>query len=492
MDHEIRDLSIMADEIAQAARGMGLDFYPVNFEIVPAEALYTFGAYGMPVRFTHWSFGKAFYRMKMQYDLNLSRIYELVINTNPAYAFLLEGNRLTQNKLVIGHVYAHVDFFKNNYYFSRTPKDMLERMSAHAEKLREYEVKYGREKIEETLDAVLSIQEHVDFRGHIGPDYKSENRVKTKAYGKKDGKKQCHGKSCQAQSCIEGNCCSGKCSTAKQSDSSSKQKSRKGRHSPYEDLWEDTSDETGEFDQKPEYDDLLYYLIEFSPNLEDWQRDIISIVREESLYFFPQIETKIINEGWATFWHARIMHELDLTDAESLEFSLMHSQVVQPSRMGLNPYYLGVKMWEYLAKSKSIDELFELRETENDLSFIRNHLNRQLAEELNLFNFRKVGAHWQVTDNNWEKVRDNLVRQLVNGGHPRIVVVEGDYQGKGGLYLKHCHEGLDLDLVYLEKTLSLVQFLWGKSAALETLVESKKVIYEASDGLVSRHQYNPS
>ena len=444
MDNEMRTLSTIAQEIAQVARGMGLDFYPVNFEIVPAETLYTFGAYGMPVRFTHWSFGKAFYRMKIHYDLNLSKIYELVINTNPAYAFLLEGNGLSQNKLVIGHVYAHVDFFKNNRYFSRTPKDMVERMAAHAEKIRDYELQYGRERVERTLDAVLAIQEHVDYRSHIGP-IKEQSKVNSQI------------------------------------------KTRKQRASlPYEDLWGDLLGDEGNPLPQPEYEDLLLYIMKFAPGLEEWQRDIVSIVREESFYFYPQIETKIINEGWATFWHARIMHQLDLTDAESLEFALMHSQVVQPSRMGLNPYYLGVKIWEYLAKVKSPNELFELRETENDLSFIRNHLTRELVEELNLFNFRKVGAHWQVTEIEWEKVRDNLVQQLINGGHPRIVVLEGDYEGKGGLYLKHRHEGIDLDIVYLEKTLALVQLLWGKAVALETVVDTKKVIYESFNGLVSR------
>ena len=456
MDHEMQTLSTIARDIAQVARGMGLDFYPVNFEIVPAETLYTFGAYGMPVRFTHWSFGKAFYRMKVQYDLNLSRIYELVINTNPAYAFLLEGNRLTQNKLVIGHVYAHVDFFKNNRYFSRTPKDMVERMAAHAEKIRDYESQYGKECVEQTLDAVLAIQEHVDYRAHIGAGIKMRNVPKF------------------INEKIKVN-------------SQIKTRIRKGSL-PYEDLWGDLLEEECSSLPQPEYEDLLLYIMKFAPGLEEWQRDIVSIVREESLYFYPQIETKIINEGWATFWHARIMRELDLTDAESLDFALMHSQVVQPSRMGLNPYYMGVKIWEYLAKVKSHDELFELRETENDLSFIRNHLTRELVEELNLFNFRKVGAHWQVTENEWEKVRDNLVQQLINGGNPQIVVLEGDYEGKGGLYLKHRHEGIDLDTVYLEKTLSLVQFLWGKAVTLETVVDTKKVIYECFNGLVSRRQ----
>jgi stage V sporulation protein R len=488
MDNEMRALNSVAQDIAQVSRGLGLDFYPVNFEIVPAEALYTFGAYGMPVRFTHWSFGKAFYRMKTQYDLNLSRIYELVINTSPAYAFLLEGNRMIQNKLVIGHVYAHVDFFKNNYYFSRTPKDMVERMGAHSEKIREYELRYGQEKVERTLDAVLAIQEHVDFRAHIGTNEEMENSPKINGPSKDGSGHTCPGNTCTGNHSCGGNC-GGKCTSKEESKVDSSKKTRSKRASlPYEDLWGDLLEEECKCLPQPEYEDLLLYIIKFAPGLEEWQRDIVSIVRQESFYFYPQIETKIINEGWATFWHARIMRELDLSDAESLEFALMHSQVVQPSRMGLNPYYLGVKIWEHLAKDQSLSELFELRETENDLSFIRNHLTRELVEDLNLFNFRKVGAHWQVTENEWEKVRDNLVQQLVNGGHPRIVVLEGDYEGKGGLYLKHRHEGVDLDIVYLEKTLSLVQFLWGKSVTLETVIDAKKVIYECSNGVVSHRQ----
>lgn len=440
MDHEINELGVFAQEIAVVARKLGLDFYPVHFEVCPAEALYSFGAYGMPVRFTHWSFGKAFFRLKMQYDLNLSRIYELVVNSNPAYAFLLEGNRLIQNKLVIGHVYAHVDFFKNNHYFQRTPRDMIERMAAHAEQIREYELTYGREKVEKTLDAVISIQEHVDFRSQL-------DRKNNKEIGKNQTKKKIR--------------------------------------SAYEDLWGKEENEVIP-NEKREHEDLLLYLIENSSTLEEWQRDIISIIREESLYFFPQIETKIINEGWATFWHARIMRELDLTDEEVMDFAVMHSQVVQPARLSLNPYYLGVKIWESLAEKKELNYLFEVREVENDVSFIRNYLDRELVEKLNLFNFRKVGAHWQVTDTEWEKVRDSLVQQLVNGGHPKIVVVEGDYEGKRSLYLRHAHEGQDLDIVYLEKTLLLVQSLWGKSVFLETFVDGKKVLFECQSGSVSR------
>ncbi|MDA8226357.1 MAG: SpoVR family protein [Desulfitobacterium hafniense] len=447
MRTEIQELNAIANNIAEVARGLGLDFYPVHFELCPAEAIYTFGAYGMPVRFTHWSFGKAFYRLKTQYDLNLSRIYELVINSNPAYAFLLEGNKLIQNKLVIAHVYAHVDFFKKNRYFAKTPKDMLERMAAHAQQIRDYELKYGRLKVEQILDAALSIQEHIDSRAHVNPKVETNEIELKRPYKVR----------------------------------------RKTSGSNYEDLLELDIENTGQREvQKSPNEDLLLFLIENSPVLENWQKDIISMVRTESLYFSPQIETKIINEGWATFWHSKIMRELDLSQAEVLDAAVMHSQVVQPSRLTLNPYYLGYKIWESLAEKEDLEFLFEVREAENDLSFVRNYLNRDLVEKSNLFNFRKIGAHWQVTETDWTKVRDNLVQSLVNGGHPKINVIEGDYEGKRGLYLKHIHEGIDLDVVYLEKTLALVQTLWGRLVYLETILDSKKVIFECQNGLVTR------
>lgn len=162
MSEELKALERAIDEITEIAKGFGLDFYPMRYEICPADIIYTFGAYGMPTRFSHWSFGKSFHRMKLQYDFNLSRIYELVINSNPCYAFLLKGNSLIQNKLIVAHVLAHCDFFKNNVRFTNTSRDMVESMAASAERIRSYELQYGKADVEAFLDHVLAIQEHID------------------------------------------------------------------------------------------------------------------------------------------------------------------------------------------------------------------------------------------------------------------------------------------------------------------------------------------
>src|SRR5215207_10729557 len=150
------------ERIWDKAQAFGLDPYPTHFEVVPATIMYEFGAYGLPGRFSHWTHGRAYHQMKTMYDYGLSKIYELVINTNPCYAFLMEANSPLENKLVVAHVLAHCDFFRHNAYFQKTNRQMLETASVNAERLRRYEFDHGTAEVEHFLDAVLAIEEHVD------------------------------------------------------------------------------------------------------------------------------------------------------------------------------------------------------------------------------------------------------------------------------------------------------------------------------------------
>src|ERR671921_233615 len=147
-DREIKELEKSLERIWEVARGFGLDPYPVRFEVVPATVMYEIGSYALPGRYSHWTFGKAYHRMKTMYDFGLSKIYEVVINTNPSYGFLLETNSPVQNKLVMAHVLGHVDFFKNNVYFSKTNRRMVESVSTHSGRMTGYEFKYGRKTVE--------------------------------------------------------------------------------------------------------------------------------------------------------------------------------------------------------------------------------------------------------------------------------------------------------------------------------------------------------
>ncbi len=159
---DIKALEYTIAVITEIATGLGLDFYPMRYEICPSDIIYAFGAYAMPARFSHWSFGKTFNKMKMEYEFGLSKIYELVINSDPYYAFLLDSNSLVQNKLIVARVLAHCDFFKNNARFSKTNRNMVETMTATAERIRDYEMTYGTLAVEQFIDADLVIQEHVD------------------------------------------------------------------------------------------------------------------------------------------------------------------------------------------------------------------------------------------------------------------------------------------------------------------------------------------
>ncbi|MCG8401511.1 MAG: SpoVR family protein [Firmicutes bacterium] len=479
---ELRFLEEAIKKITSIAEGFNLDLYDMHFEICPADIIYSFGAYGMPTRFSHWSFGKAYHKIKTEYDYNLSRIYEMVINTDPGYAFLLEGNSLVQNKMVIAHVLAHADFFKNNYYFQRTSRKMVENMATAADRIRGYEFKYGRDRVEKFLDSIISLQEHIDPQRHIASNKEKHRPAK---------EKECSGK-----------CGGGQCG-----------RNENGRSTPYDDLWKlDKPQCAGQcanreqlekkFPPRPEKD-LLFFIMENSRDLEDWQRDIISIISEELRYFWPQMQTKIMNEGWATYWHMRIMRELDLTGDETVEFAKMHASVIHPSKFSINPYLLGLKIFEDIEKrwdqpsqedkdrfnrrgGEGKQKIFEVRETENDISFIRNYLTSEMVEDLDMYLYKKVGHDWKVEDKDWEKVRDGLVKSLYNCGYPYIVVENGDFGKRGELYLKHAHESADLDVFYLEKTIPHVFAIWGRPVHLETVVDGKGVLFSYNGEKVSK------
>ncbi|WP_138756502.1 SpoVR family protein [Paenibacillus sinopodophylli] len=476
---DIRLLERAIDEITEIAQGFGLDFYQMRYEICPAEIIYTFGAYGMPTRFSHWSFGKSFNKMKLQYDFGLSKIYELVINSNPCYAFLLDGNSLIQNKLIVAHVLAHCDFFKNNARFGVTNRNMVESMSATADRIHQYEMDHGTEAVEKFIDAILAIQEHVD------PTLIKPYQLDKKRY-------------------IE----------MVQKDSQRSEWNIPS--SQYDDLWNLDPDRTAaaeaaaqsqaadakRFPPRPEKD-VIWFIEEYSPTLQDWQRDILSMLRDEMLYFWPQIETKIMNEGWASYWHQRIIRELDLTSEETIEFAKLNSSVVQPSRHSLNPYYLGLKIFEDIERrfdnptaeeqrrfgrvpGKGREKMFEVRELDSDISFLRNYLTKDLVNDLDLYIFEKKGPEWKITDKSWENIRDQLVYSKVNGGFPSLMVKDGDFNRVGELYLIHEYEGMELDLKYVERTLPHVVQLWGKNVHLETFVEDKKIVFSCDGKKTSR------
>jgi len=454
MTTTMRDADQAMQEIWDTAVGLGLDPFPTHFEVVPANIMYELGAYGIPGRFSHWTHGKAYWHMKTMYDYGLSKIYELVINSNPSLAFLLETNNMLENKMVMAHVLGHTDFFKHNMYFDHTSRQMIESSALNAERIARYEFEHGTLAVERFLDAVLAVKDHFSL-----PIAGSERSIK-------DGKEP------------------------------------ERRVGPYDDLWS--------LDYKPPIDeedkgkdrrippspqrDVLQFMADYAADLEDWQRDIITIVRQEQLYFLPQMQTKIMNEGWASYWHYKIMNEaLDLSASELAQFGAMHAGVVSPGgRMRLNPYYLGFRMWQNIERrwdhptaeererlgrvsGQGRERMFEIREGENDQSFLRHYLTEDLVRDMDLYTYRLVDDEWQVAETDWRVVRDTLVRSMDNFGQPYITVDDGDFRQNRELYLRHHFDGDELDIRYAEKTLQYIHQLWNRTVHLETIIDKRRV-----------------
>lgn len=478
---EDRELEDALDHIWNIAQEFHLDPFPTKFEVVPPKIMNELGSYGMPGRYSHWTHGRAYRQMKTMYDYGMSKVYELVINSNPSQAYLLENNPPIENKFVMAHVLGHTDFFKNNLTFANTRRDMPDVVARNAEMVDAYEAKYGLQPVEEFLDAALSIEEHVDPYNVDRPARDEELRQ-----------------------------------WREQAEKAAMPK--KESHDQFEDLFPPKASEATRRNMgrialniPPEPDkDILGFIRNHAPYLEEWQRDILDIVRGESLYFYPQRRTKIMNEGWASYWHKRIMREVGdrelISEGDNEHWWKVHSGVLAPSERQLNPYYLGMTMYEYLEDyyngnlseeendwlrregipvqprfdgelkdSPAIEALREVMMYNDDQSFIRNHFNKIVADRMHMFIYEEhtspsTGDVYQVVkETGWKDIRDMLVSQMDNNGMPYIEVVNGDYNHSKELYLRHKFDGQTLDPKYVEKTLPYIYKLWQRPIHLETV-----------------------
>lgn len=457
--YSIEDLQHWNRQIIELVEKFGLDPYPQEFEICDHEEMLSYMVYsGMPSHYPHWSYGKSFEKLKTLYDYGLSGLpYEMVINSNPSIAYLMRDNTLALQVLTIAHVYGHNDFFKNNFTFKTTRANYtIETFKAHANRVRHYveDPSIGLEKVETLLDAAhaLSLQ-------------------------------------CRRNLAIR------KRSEAEQREDKLEQS--KPAHDAFQAIHRRREWVAPDLAKVPPYpeEDMLLFVRDHNPQLSEWQKDLLTMVHEQAQYFIPQIETKIMNEGWASFWHKRILDTVGLPQGMQLEFIVRHNQVLSPHPGGLNPYHVGMKVWQdierrwqspdpkeaeaYGPKTKSAhDKLFEVREVERDSSFLRRYLTEELVRELNLFEYQQRGNDKVVSrvadEENWQKIKDTLIQNVGTGTIPVIAVEDADYNNSRTLFLKHAHDGRDLQLEYAEKTLQYLRQLWGREVILETSINSKK------------------
>ena len=433
MEYSINDLKAWNEKIEALAKKLGLDFYPQEYEIIGFNEMISYEAYvGMPSKYPHWSYGKAYEKTKTLYSLNLTGLpYEMVINSDPCLAYLMRENTLLLQILTIAHVYGHNDFFKNNRLFKEgtVAKNALSMFKLDGDRIRNYinTPGIGYEKVERILDAAHAIRYQISRV--VGRKEKTDEEIK------------------------------------------------KSIMTEYERKLENRNDinsneeiEVPNFDKVPlePYDDVVEFIIDHG-NLKEWEKDILKIVKRETEYFMPQIETKTMNEGWASFWHYTILNELKLPEGLHFEFLKRHNDVVAPILGGLNPYYLGFKIFQDIDKRYGRDKIFEVRALERDASFIRRYLTRELCEELNLFQYGKRSFDYvieEVADEvGWEEIRDNLAFTSGIGSIPYIRVVDLNRKDNA-LTLEHVFDGRELEMVYAKETIKYIQKLWGGKVSL--------------------------
>ena len=444
MEYVLKDLIEWNEVIESKAKELGLNFYPQEFEIIGFNEMLGYEAYvGMPSRYPHWSFGKSYEKNKTLYSFNLTGLpYEMVINSNPCLAYLMRENTLPLQILTMAHVYGHNDFFKNNRLFKEgtRAKLALEMFKLDGEIIREYinAPGIGYEKVERILDAAHAIRYNIGRvigRKEITDEEIRKNRID-------DYKKAIENKSI---------------------------------------LDMDMVIEEPILDKIPlePYDDVVGFIIKYG-KLEEWEKDIVRIVKRETEYFMPQIETKTMNEGWASYWHYNILKSLDLPEGLHFEFLKRHNDVVAPILGGLNPYYVGFKMFEDIERRYGKDKIFEVRDMERDASFIRRYLTQELCEELNLFQYGKKSFDYvieEVSDEGgWKEIRDNLAFTAGLGSIPYIRVTDLNTRDLT-LTLEHVYDGRELEATYAKETLKYVQQLWGYKVRLLTKNKDNKEFY---------------
>jgi stage V sporulation protein R len=472
------DLQNAWEEIEQHAINYGLDFFPIIYEVLDYNTLYEVAAQGgFPIRYPHWRFGMEFEQLSKGYTYGLSVIYEMVINTDPSYAYLLEGNEMVTQKMVMAHVAAHVDFFKNNMWFAHTNRKMLDEMANHASRIQRLINRYGLELIEDFIDTCLSLDNLIDY--HAPYIKRPEARTERPLVNGDDDLPTVSGLKVDRDYM---------------------------RHyiNPPEFLEEqrqkliDEQNKTRRFPENSQKD-ILLFLLNYAP-LERWQHTILEIIRDEAYYYAPQGMTKIMNEGWASYWHSRIMTEKALTDAEVISFADHHAGVVSTSPGRLNPYKLGLELlrdieerWNKGKFGKEYEEctdlqakrnwdkqlgqgrqkLFEVRRLYNDVTFIDEFLTPEFAEQQNLFAYDYNSHHnmYEISSREFQTIKEKLLFQLTNFGQPYITVEDGNYGNRGELYLSHRHEGIDLKLDYAGDTMRNLHKIWTRPIYLETVID---------------------
>jgi stage V sporulation protein R len=395
--------------------------------------------------------------------------------------------------MVIAHVYGHVDFFKNNMWFAHTNRKMMDEMANHGTRIRRYVDRYGYETVERFLDVCLSIDNLIDIHA---PGIRRRPKRPPPSGEEKGNGRAGPVRKLRSKSYMDGYINPPEFLQA-QREKIEAQRAR-----------------SKNFPERPERD-IMLFLLDHAP-LAEWQRDVLSIMREESYYFAPQRQTKILNEGWASYWHSTIMTEKALKPEELVDYAEHHAGTMATSPGRLNPYKLGLELlrdieerWDKGCFGKEWEEcdvqqarrnwdrqlglgrekIFEVRRIYNDVGFIDTFLTPEFARRHKLFTYKydRKNRQYVIDSREFEEIKQQLLFSLTNFGQPIVVVQDANYGNRGELLLRHEHEGIDLKLDWALDTLENLHTIWSRPVHLETMVEDKRVLFNY-DGQEHTHR----
>lgn len=490
---DLQRLIKIEDEIKRIMSELGLVFGDIEFDIIPPQKMLEILAYRSPTNISNWKYGRDYERLKTIYENSpvAGLPYELVINSSPYRAYLMNNNTFAIQVLVMAHVYGHCAFFEMNKWFQNSRKDIPLIMKEANERFNRYEQRFGIDEVERIVDASHSIQFHCDPF-----DKETEKEKKKRVY---EQLKIELIKNKTNYSDITGH--HGKAEAIKEERERYNQKKWREiqRKSPVETTT-----------------DIAQYIIDNSDNLEDWQVDIVETLRQEGIYFWPVIKTKFMNEGFASIIHEKIMNKLFdnklLTSEEHSEFAYANSLVKAHSPLQLNPYLLGSKMWEDIEERwnkgrygyewescndlkdkenwdkktmKGWDKIKEVMSVYTDWMFMQSYLTNDIVEDLKLYLVKAVQTPISIDvvrrDDPSDVTRKIIINSFSHSGIPKIVVENGNIYSNRVLELKHEFVGSPLESKHTIETLKHIKTLWGNDVVLVTKVDDMNIRYFTKD-----------
>jgi stage V sporulation protein R len=467
-------------KIFKAVTDFGCDYYPTVVQKLTYDEISEIAAYsGFPVRYPHWKFGMEYEEMQRRYEHGMHRIYELVINTNPCYIYLLDSNTLVDDVTVVAHALGHCDFFKNNIYFSPTSQNMMNELANHGIRIRRYMSRWGKEKVTDFINHVLRIETLID-------PAKAWKHKRVKNPIVKDFREYKH---------------PGRMKVAEGHDYMDEYVNPKE--------WIDKQHKRIERDEASQYldifsnptKDIMGFIRDHAP-LKPWQSDILAMLYKETMYFAPQRITKTLNEGFASFVDYNIIAKQGFaslgqeTDSSGIIDYAQHKMGVLGGKYSLNPYKLGFclfmdieerwnkgqfgpewdectdikerKNWDKKL-GKGLEKVFEVRKYYNDVTALTEFFTHDFCEKYEFFEWKKYpNGETKIESRDYKKIKKKLIQSRINGGLPEIVLVDPNYKGKGILFLQHTWDGMTLYPPFTKAVLQSLQYLWKNDVLLAT------------------------